>query len=136
MIQNLPPVDVAVAEVVDYLRITGGFASAVAQVVERKITVEAAREAGLEVSSGELQRAGDAFRAAHGHHKASETHAWLAANDISLEAFQQHVETNLLIGKFKDLCASGATRDKYLSAPNVKECIRETVFQDWLNKVL
>ena len=136
MIQNRPPIDVTVAEVVDHLRITGGFAPAVAQVVKQKVTVEAAREVGLEVSIGELQRAADAFRAANGHHKASDTHAWLAANDISLEAFQKRLETSLLISKFKDRCASGTTRDNYLSAPCVKECIRDTVYQDWLKHAI
>ncbi len=99
---KLNEMEIAVAEVVDYLRMTGQFSPALREVVQRKITAEAAKKAGMRISTGELQKAADIFRVANGLHKASDTDTWLQSNGISAEAFEEFLETNLLINKFKD----------------------------------
>jgi len=76
-------IEVAVAEVVDYLRVTGRFAPALHDVVVRKVTVAAARKSRLRVTPKQLQRAADAFRAINGLSKASDTKAWLRASGIT-----------------------------------------------------
>ena len=53
---------VSVAEIVDYLRITGKFAAALKEVVIRKVTADAALMARYKVSVKELQKGVDAFR--------------------------------------------------------------------------
>ncbi len=128
--------EVSVAEVVDYMRITGQFAPALQAVVERKIAAEAAQKTGIKVSKGELQKAADAFRVVHGLKRASDTHTWLKSNGITMEAFEDHLVANLLSHKFKDGLAKKAKAAKYLKAPEVKESVREMVFQDWLAKAL
>ena len=99
---KLNEIEIAVAEVVDYLRMTGQFSPALREVVQRKITAEAAKKARMKVSNGELQKAADTFRVANGLNKASDTDAWLKSNGVSLEAFEEFLEANLLINKFKD----------------------------------
>ncbi len=128
--------EVNVAEVVDYMRITGQFAPALRDVVERKLAGQAAKKLRLTVSKKELQKAADAFRVVHGLKRASDTHHWLKSNGITMEAFEQHVEANLLSHKFKDSLARKAKAGKYLKAPEIKESVREMVFQDWLAKAL
>jgi hypothetical protein len=127
-------IEVAVVEVVDYLRITGGFAPALREIIRRKLTAEAARKSGLKVTTKELQRAADAFRASLGLQKAKDTKAWLRGNGVSLEAFEDHLETNLLICKYKDKLVSKTPKKKYVASPAVQELVREMIYEDWVAK--
>ncbi|MBW2092481.1 MAG: hypothetical protein JRI34_10230 [Deltaproteobacteria bacterium] len=126
--------EIAVADVVDYLRINGDFSPALLEVVQRKITVEAARKAKLKVTTKELQKASDAFRISQGLNKASDTNKWLESNGISLEALEEYLETNLLINKFKDVLQKKVSKRKYLESRTIKESVREMIYQDWLKK--
>ena len=126
--------EIAAADVVDYLRINGDFSPALREVVQKKITVQAARKAKLKVTTRELQKAADAFRMAHGLHKASDTNEWLESNGISLEALEEYLETNLLINKFKESLQKKVSNRKYLNSRSVKELVREMIYEDWLKK--
>ena len=92
---------ISVAEIVDFLRVTGRFQSVLREVVERKVTVEAAKRKGLRVTNQELQTAADAFRLTDGMKKASATEAWLKSLGITVKTLEDYLETNLLISKFK-----------------------------------
>ncbi len=129
-------IEIAVAEVVDYLRMTGRFSPALRDVVHRKITAEAAKKSKIKVSNGELQKAADTFRAANGLNKASDTERWLKSNGITLEAFEDFLEINLLINKFKDALEKKTAKGKYLTSPGVKESVKEMIYQDWLAKAM
>jgi hypothetical protein len=126
--------EISVAEVVDFLRITGRFQPAVREVVERKLTVEAAKKKGLKVTVPELQKAADAFRLAGGLKKASDTEAWLKSMGISVEALEDFLEANLLIGKLMDTLEGQEVPQKYLTSPLVKDAVRGMIYQDWLGK--
>jgi DNA topoisomerase IA len=126
--------EISVAEVVDFLRVMGRFQPAVREVVERKLAVEAAKKKGLKVTVQELQKAADAFRLANGLKKASETEAWLKSMGISVEALEDFLEANLLIGKLMDTLESQETPQKYLTSPLVKDAVRGMIYQDWLGK--
>lgn len=129
-------IEIAVADVVDYMRMTGSFAPALKEVVSRKITVQAARDKGIKVSTGEIQRAADVFRYAQGLTGAKDTENWLKANGITLDAFEEYIETNLLINKFKAQLAKKGSTDKILSSPEIKESVKEMVYQNWLGTAL
>jgi hypothetical protein len=126
--------EISVAEVVDFLRVTGRFLPAVREVVERKLTVEAAKKKGLKVTTQELQKAADAFRLTCGLKKASDTEAWLKSLGITVESLEDYLETNLLISKLKDGLEGKAASQKYLSSPVVKDAIRGMIYQEWLGK--
>jgi hypothetical protein len=113
-----------VAEVVDYLKVSGGFKSAVGEVFRRRMTVEAAKKHGLTVSAKELQKEADIFRAERGMHKAIDTKNWLASNGLSVEAFEQFLETNLLISKFKDALGKRANLKRCHASSAVRDCVR------------
>jgi len=123
-----------VAEVVDHLKLSGGFATALGEVVRRKITADAAKKHGITVSAKELQKVADVFRIDHGLYKASETENWLASNGLSVESFEEYLETSLLINRFKDALEAKANLKKYLSSGTVKDTVREMVYQDWFAK--
>ena len=128
--------EVAVAEVVDYLRLKGRFAPALREVIVRKATVDAAKKSRLKVSTTELQKAADTFRAVNGLSKAADTQTWLQANGITVEALEEYLETNLLISKYKDHLEKKVSKTKYLSSKPVKETVRELIYQDWVSKAL
>ena len=128
--------EVAVAEVVDYLRLTGKFAPALREVIVRKTTVEAAKKYKLKVNAKQLQKAADIFRSVNGLSKAADTQAWLKANGITVEALEVYMETNLLMSKDKDHLEKKASKTKYLSSKMVKETVREMIYQDWVGKTL
>ena len=136
MAEKTKDFEISVAEVVDYLRITGGFAPALREVIERKITADAAKKNGLKVTTPKLQKASDAFRVANGLHKSSDTKKWLKSNGISEEALEEFLETNLLISMFKDQLEKKTSRTKYLSSPSIKELVRDSIYRDWLKNQL
>ncbi len=136
MAKESQDLEVFTAEVVDYLRLTGGFASVLREVVERKITANAARTKGLKVTTQKLQRASDAFRVALGLHKSSDTKKWLKSNGISEETLEEFLETNLLITMFKDQLEKKTSKTKYLTTSTIKEIVRDSIYRDWLKNQL
>jgi len=129
-------IEIRVAEVVDYLRITGQFTPALRKVVERKVSADAARKNGIKVTTKQLQKAADAFRVVHGLNKASDTENWLESNGLSIEVFEEYLETNLLVSKFKDRLNKKAGKTKYLASPEIKERLKEMVYSDWVKNEL
>jgi hypothetical protein len=71
----------------------------VAQV--RQQLVRQADEAGLSLSTGELQQAANACRRSAGLNTAAETHAWLGQQGMSAADFEGLLEANLLAGKLR-----------------------------------
>ena len=132
MAKETKDLEISVAEVVDYLRITGKFTPAIREVVERKITAEAAKKKGFKVTTQNLQKASDTFRAIHGLHKSSDTKKWLKSNGISEETLEEYLETNLLITMFRDHLEKKTSKTKYLSSPAIKESVRQSIYLDWL----
>ena len=129
-------IEVAVAEGVDLLRITGGFAPALREVVQRKVTAAAAKKAGVKVTGAQLQKAADAWRLANGLQKAEDTEAWLTANGVSVEAFEAYLETNLLMSKFKDQLEKKASKKKYQASEGIKDTVRQMIYDEWLAKAM
>ena len=136
MAKKSADIEVAVAEVVDFLRITGGFAPALREVVQRKVAADAAQKAGLKVTKAQLQKAADAWRLATGLNKAKDTEAWLAANGVSVDALEEYLETNLLMSKLKDKLESKTAKKKYLDSEGIKDTVRQMIYDDWLAKAL
>ncbi len=129
-------IEVGVSEVVDFMRMTGGFAPALQNVVQRKVAVTAAKKSGIKISGNELQKASDAFRAVNGLSKARDTERWLKTNGLTLDAFEEYLETNLIINKFKDRIEKKAGKSKYMSSPGIKESIKEMAYQDWMRNAM
>jgi hypothetical protein len=124
--------EVNVSEVLDYMRIQGTFETALADVVRRKVTVAAAKKAGLKVTDKELQKGVDVYRIALGLHKAQDVKDLLASRGVSQEALEDFVETNLLIHAFKDQLEKKAEKNKYVGSPEVKAALRNVIYHQWV----
>lgn len=129
-------IEVDVAEILDYMKVTGLFASVLRDVVERKVAVNAAKQAGSRVTTRQLQKAADTFRMANGLAKASDTHAWLESRGLSVETLEEYLKTNLLISSLKAKLDRNASKTKYYRSEEVEDLIREMVYRDWLSKAL
>jgi len=129
-------IEVAVAEVVDYMRITGQFAPALRDVVIRKITAQAAKDSGIRVSTEELQEASDAFRILNGLNKAEDTENWIKSSGISVDVLEDFLETNLLVSKFKDALLNKMDKENILSSEKIQNVMRDLIFGEWAEKEL
>ena len=128
--------EITVAEVVDYLRITGKFAPALQEVVERKVAAEAAKKMGLKVTGPQLQKAADVFRSITGLSKASDTSRWMKSIGITVDTLEEYLETNILISKLKDALEKKTGKKKYQDSQEIKESVRNMIYRDWLAKQL
>ena len=136
MSDKLNEIEVKAAEVVDYLRVRGGFAPAIREVVERKISAEEARIRGFTVSDEELQKGADTYRSLHDLGKASDFEHWLKSIGISLETFEDYLETNLLVAKLKDDLEGKADKTECLSFPEIRDTLRELIYRNWITNEL
>lgn len=132
--QSATDVNVNVSEVVDHLRIKGQFGPALREVIERKVTAQAAREKGFSVSDEELQQAADTFRQMNGLHDAEATRQWLEGRGLELEDLENYLEQNLLINKIKDDIQDNASQQEFLDSDVVQEHIRELAYGEWLEE--
>jgi hypothetical protein len=133
---DIDELEVSVAEVVDYMRITGTFGPSLQDVVRRKISAEAATKMGHSVSDEELQSAADAFRLMNNLRSASDTEEWLKSTGISIEVFEDYLVTNILISKLKDALEEKADKQLFIESEPVNDTIKEMIYQDWLNDQL
>jgi hypothetical protein len=129
-------VSIKMQEVVDYSRLMGMFMPNLRDVVERKFTADAAKECGLKATNQELQQGADTFRHVNGLSSAKATEEWMSRNGISLELFEDFLETSILVSKLKDQLVKKADRAKYLDHPQVRKLVRDLIYQDWVNASL
>ena len=128
-------IEIDTSDVVNHLKIIGDYA-VLDEVAKRKIAADSARKMGMKISARELQKAADALRFTHGFITAKDTQEWLKAKGITIEEFKQHLETSLLVSKYKDFLEKKTSKTKYLSSPAVKETVRNLIFDDWVSKQL
>ena len=128
--------EITVAEVVDYLKITGQFAPALQEVVKRKVAAEEAKRLGIKVTGPQLQKAADVFRSVSNLSKASDTNRWLKSIGISVDVLEEYLETNILINRLKDALNKKTGKKKYQDSNEIKESIREMIYKEWLEKKL
>lgn len=129
-------IDVNVSEVVNLLRIQGKFAPALRETIERKVTAQAARDNGHNVTDEELQEAADTFRQIKGLQKAEDTQKWLESRGLDLDDLESYLEENLLIKKMKDEIQDQADEQELVQSESVQEHIREEAYGQWLSDEL
>jgi len=128
--------EITVAEIVDYLKITGKFSPALQEVIERKIAAEEAKKMGIKVTGPQLQKAADVFRTVSNLSKASDTNRWMKSIGISADILEEYLETNILINKLKDALDKKTGKKKYQASAEIKESIREMIYKEFLEKKL
>jgi parvulin-like peptidyl-prolyl isomerase len=86
---------VDVAEFIRLLKLTGQYDGLIEQLVRDKITVRAAKKAGVKLSDDEIQTRADQFRRIRGLHRAADMNNYLDALKVSLDEFEVFVTDTL-----------------------------------------
>jgi parvulin-like peptidyl-prolyl isomerase len=77
------------------LKLTGQFEGLIEQLVRDKLTVKAARKAGIPVAPEEVQERADQFRRVQGLHRAADMNNYLNALGVSLDEFEVFITDSL-----------------------------------------
>jgi parvulin-like peptidyl-prolyl isomerase len=91
-----------VIEFLRYLHHRGRLVPLLREAAVEEFLLQQARQAGLSVSTEELQCAADAARRRQGLASAEQTQAWLQRQRLSVVEFEDALERDLLIEKLKD----------------------------------
>ena len=129
-------VQVSMDDVMNFMRVRGDLTAAAREVLVRKTAATAAKEKGIDVSDDEIQKAADAFRVVHGLQSSSATIEWFEKSGITLDHFEEYLETNILIKKFKESLQEQGDFKKVLHSDRVKSAVCDLLFEEWLKSEL
>jgi len=87
--------DIALAEFVRSLKLTGQFEELLEQFVRDRLATLGAKKAGIRVTEAEIQERADQYRRVRGLHRASDTNKYLDAMRISMEEFEAFIVASL-----------------------------------------
>jgi parvulin-like peptidyl-prolyl isomerase len=82
---------VDVGEFLRLLKLNGQFDGLVEQLVRDKLTVRAAKKAGVAPTADEIQARADQFRRIRGLHRAADMNSYLDALNVSLDEFEAYI---------------------------------------------
>ncbi len=104
---------------VKLLRFTGALDGLLEDVVRDKLTVHAAKRAGITITTEELQERADEFRRVKGLHRAVDMNRYLDATKITLDDFEQYLSEMLYHEKMLEAVGRTEAVDEYftLNAP-------------------
>jgi len=104
---------------VKLLRFTGAFDSLMEDIIRDKLTVHAAKKAGITISDEELQERADQLRRAKGLHRAVDMNRYLDATRITLDDFEHYITEMIYHEKMLEQVGRDDAVDEYfnLNAP-------------------
>jgi peptidylprolyl isomerase len=100
-------------EFIKLLRLTGRFDSLMDEIVKQKLTVHAARLAGLKVSAEAIQEYANQFRRERGLYRAVDMNRFLDAMDLTLAEFETYVSESLLYAEMNSRIESDEAVQEY-----------------------
>ena len=98
------------------LKLNGRFETLMEEVLKDKLTVQAAKKAGITLSDEEVQARADLFRRAHGLQRASETNDYFTAMGVSLDDFENYIIDALYQEKINAKIVEGSAIADYFQA--------------------
>ena len=93
------PITITQSDILQQIKLSCKIAELVEQIVNRKVIITAAEEAGIKVEVEELQKAADFLRLTNDMTSANDTWKWLEKNSLSIDDFEDIVYTSVVIGK-------------------------------------
>lgn len=119
---DLVKIDGNAIEVADFIRtlkLSGQFEGLIEQLVRDRLTVQAAKKAGIRVTEQEIQERADQFRRARGLHRAADTNKYLDALHVSLDEFEAFISDSLYQERMlQQVCSEQAVQSYFkLNSP-------------------
>lgn len=116
-------IDDEVVDVEDFIKIlklTGQFSGLIEQLVRDKLTVRAAKRAGIAVLPDEIQERADQFRRIQGLHRAADTNHYFDALGVSLDDFETFITDSLYQEKMMEQVCSERAVEEYFQLHSPK----------------
>jgi parvulin-like peptidyl-prolyl isomerase len=111
---------IEVADFIRVLKLTGQYEGLIEQLVRDRLTVQAARKAGLRVSEAEIQERADQFRRVRGLHRAADTNKYLDAMRVTLDEFEAFIVDSLYQEKMMERVCNDQAVDSYFKLNSPK----------------
>jgi parvulin-like peptidyl-prolyl isomerase len=110
---------ITVDEFIRTLKLSGQYDALIEQIVRDRLTVQAARKAGVQVSEQEIQDRANQFRRARGLHRAADTNKYLDALHVSLDEFEAFISDSLYQERMlQQVCSDQAVQSYFkLNSP-------------------
>lgn len=112
--------DVDVEDFIKILKLTGQFSGLIEQLVRDKLTVRAAKRAGIAVLPDEIQERADQFRRIQGLHRAADTNHYFDALGVSLDDFETFITDSLYQEKMMEQVCSERAVEEYFQLHSPK----------------
>ena len=116
-------IDDEVVDVEDFIKIlklTGQFSGLIEQLVRDKLTVRAAKRAGIAISPEDIQERADQFRRIQGLHRAADTNHYFDALGVSLDDFETFITDSLYQEKMMEKVCSERAVEEYFQLHSPK----------------
>ncbi|WP_250510067.1 peptidylprolyl isomerase [Caballeronia sp. GACF4] len=111
---------VDVGELIRLLKLNGQFDGLLEQLVRDKLTVRAAKKAGVKLSDDEIQTRADQFRRIRGLHRAADMNNYLDALSVSLDEFEVFITDTLYQEKMLENIGTEREVEKYFQLNSPK----------------
>jgi parvulin-like peptidyl-prolyl isomerase len=111
---------IEVSDFIRVLKLTGQYEGLIEQLVRDRLTVQAARKAGLRVSEAEIQERADQFRRVRGLHRAADTNKYLDAMRVTLDEFEAFIVDSLYQEKMMERVCNDQAVDSYFKLNSPK----------------
>lgn len=95
------------------LKLTGRFEGLMEEIVRDRLTVHAAKKAGIPVTPGEIQERADQFRRVLGLHRAADMNNYLDAMHVSLDEFEGFIVDGLYHEKMMQRVTNDKAVEEY-----------------------
>jgi parvulin-like peptidyl-prolyl isomerase len=111
---------VDVGEFIRLLKLSGQFDGLIEQLVRDKVTVRAAKKAGVDVSADDIQTRADQFRRIRGLHRAADMNNYLDALNVSLDEFEVFITDTLYQEKMLERVGTEREVEEYFQLNSPK----------------
>ena len=95
------------------LKLTGQFEGLIEQLVREKLTVQAAKKAGIAMPAEEIQERADQFRRIQGLHRAADMNHYLDTLGVTLDEFEDFIVDSLYHEKMMAQVCSDKAVEQY-----------------------
>ena len=111
---------VDVGEFIRLLKLNGQFDGMLEQLVRDKVTVRAAKKAGVELNADDIQTRADQFRCIRGLHRAADMNNYLDALNVSLDEFEAYITDTLYQEKMLERVGTEREVEEYFQLNSPK----------------
>jgi len=105
---------------IKHLKLNGQYDGIIEDLVREKLTAQAARKSGIEITEQEIQERADQIRRVRGLHRAVDMNRWLDQIGVTVEDLAAFITHMLYVERMQERIASDAAVEEYFSLNSPK----------------